>query len=333
VRNGVGAGQPLIEVVFLGTGAAVPTRERSLPSVMVLVSGCRYLIDCGEGAQRQLLLCGLGWRAPDAILITHVHLDHIVGLIGYLATLARMGHDKPIAVHVPPGSESTVEGMLRPLKLGGMIDLRHSHLTLPNLPRGSVSWFRLTHGEVPCRGYSFSVGGGWHLSAEALRKLGVPPGPLRRRLAEGEGVVLPSGVRVLPEQVRGDSRSVARVAVAGDCGSWEELAERVRGAILLVGEATYLERDNELARANGHLTTVDLTNAAAQAGVRWLVATHLSQRYSREEYLSELRQGFPQSYLAEDCLSVGITHAGEFFQRPYHKIGASCRGKLPQDVR
>jgi ribonuclease Z len=319
----MGTGQPLTEVVFLGTGAAVPTRERWLPSVMVLVSGCRYLIDCGEGAQRQLLICGLGWRAPDAILITHVHLDHIVGLAGYLATLARMGHEQPVVVHAPPGSESTIAGMLRPLRLGDMMDLRQSDATLPNLPHGSVSCFRLTHGEVPCRGYTFAVGGGWHLSADALQELGVPPGPMRRQLAEGKSVVLPSGVRVLPEQVRGDKRSVASVAVAGDCGCWEELAERVRGVTLLVGEATYLERDSELARANGHLTTGDLTKAAARAGVGWLVATHLSQRYSREEYLSELRQGFPQSLLAEDCLSVGIAHTGEFFQGPYHKIRTS----------
>jgi ribonuclease Z len=319
----MGSGQPLVEVVFLGTGAAVPTRERSLPSLVVLVSGCRYFVDCGEGAQRQLLVCGLGWRAPDAILITHVHLDHIVGLAGYLATLARLGHDRPVRVHVPPGSEPTVAGMLLPLRLGGMIDLRHSDGIIPGFADGGVSCFPLTHGELPCRGYAFTVGGGWHLSADALQEHGVPPGPLRRQLAQGEAVELSSGARVLPEHVRADQRTVASVAVAGDCGCWEELAERVRGVSLLVAEATYLERDIELARANGHLTTGDLARAASRAGVAWLVATHLSQRYSREEYLSELRQGFPRSVLAEDCLSVGLTHTGEFFQGPYHKIRTS----------
>ncbi len=319
----MGAGQPVIEVVFLGTAAAVPTRERSLPSLVVLVCGRRYVVDCGEGSQRQLLACGLGWRAPDAILITHAHLDHIVGLAGYLATLARMGHDQPVRVHVPPGSESTLAGMLLPLGLGDMIALRPSDGGIPGFSGGEVSCFPLTHSELPCRGYAFAVGGGWHLSPDALRRFGVPPGPLRRQLAQGKAVTLPSGVRVLPEQVRAGQRAVARLAVAGDCACWEELAERARAATVLVAEATYLERDVDLARANGHLTASDLAKAASRAGVGWLVATHLSQRYSREEYLSELRQGFPRSFLAEDCLSVGLTHTGEFFHGPYHKVRSS----------
>jgi ribonuclease Z len=125
---------------------------------------------------------------------------------------------------------------------------------------------------------------------------------------------------VVPDQVRSSFAPAIRLAFAGDSSSWEQLAKQVSGVDLLVGEATYLRRDESLARRNGHLTAEELALAARQAGVRWLVGTHLSQRYRPEEYLEELREVFPQSVVAEDFLSVRLTHAGELVQGPYHKV-------------
>ncbi len=210
--------------------------------------------------------------------------------------------------------------MLSSIGLGYMAEIRTGSGVLIEDSDATVSCFPLTHGDAPCAGYRFSVGGGWHLCPEALDRCGVPEGPLRRRLALGETVVLADGRTVLPADVRGDRRTALSAALSGDCALWEELAERTQGTTLLVGEATYLDRDRGLARKNGHITARELARAGLRAESTWLVATHLSQRYTREDYLSELHQVFPRAVLAEDCLSIGLTPAGELLQGPYHEI-------------
>src|ERR1700757_3314318 len=78
----------MFELIFLGTAAAVPSAERGLPALLVAKGANRFLIDCGEGTQRQLLRAGLGFRGLTHVLLTHAHLDHILGLSALLATLA-----------------------------------------------------------------------------------------------------------------------------------------------------------------------------------------------------------------------------------------------------
>jgi ribonuclease Z len=76
----------LFEVVFLGTAAGVPAIDRGLPALVVLHRERRFLVDCGEGTQRQLLKSGLGFRRLDRVLLTHGHLDHLLGIGGLVGT-------------------------------------------------------------------------------------------------------------------------------------------------------------------------------------------------------------------------------------------------------
>ena len=79
----------MFEVVFLGTSASAPSIRRGLPAAVVMHKEYRFLVDCGEGTQRQLLRSGLGFRRLDKILLTHGHLDHILGLAGLASTFSR----------------------------------------------------------------------------------------------------------------------------------------------------------------------------------------------------------------------------------------------------
>src|SRR5258707_14170852 len=79
----------MYEVHFLGTSASAPSVHRGLPAQVVMVKEFRFLIDCGEGTQRQILRSGLGFKKLNRILITHAHLDHILGLAGLLSTMIR----------------------------------------------------------------------------------------------------------------------------------------------------------------------------------------------------------------------------------------------------
>src|SRR5512136_2719001 len=79
----------MFEIVFLGTSASAPSVRRGLAAQMVIYRQYRFLVDCGEGTQRQILRSGLGFKRLDRILLTHGHLDHILGLGGLMSTFAR----------------------------------------------------------------------------------------------------------------------------------------------------------------------------------------------------------------------------------------------------
>ena len=79
----------MFELSFLGTSASAPSIHRGLSAQVVSFEDHRFLIDCGEGTQRQILRSGLGFRRLHRILITHGHLDHILGLAGLLSTFMR----------------------------------------------------------------------------------------------------------------------------------------------------------------------------------------------------------------------------------------------------
>src|SRR5271165_3715254 len=79
----------MFEVVFLGTSASAPSAHRGLPAQVVMFKDHRFLVDCGEGTQRQILKSGIGFKRLNRILITHGHLDHILGLAGLLSTMIR----------------------------------------------------------------------------------------------------------------------------------------------------------------------------------------------------------------------------------------------------
>ena len=78
----------MFEVVFFGTSASAPSIHRSLPAQAILAGEYRFLMDCGEGTQRQILRSGIGYKRLNRILLTHGHLDHILGLGGLVSTFA-----------------------------------------------------------------------------------------------------------------------------------------------------------------------------------------------------------------------------------------------------
>jgi ribonuclease Z len=89
----------MIELVFLGTSASAPSVDRGLSAAMVMHEDHRFLVDCGEGTQRQILRSGLGFKRLDTVLLTHGHLDHILGLGGLVSTFARWEAASHLAIY------------------------------------------------------------------------------------------------------------------------------------------------------------------------------------------------------------------------------------------
>jgi ribonuclease Z len=299
----------MFEVVFLGTAAAVPSAERGSPALLVSRGPARFLVDCGEGTQRQMMRAGLGFRGLGHILLTHMHLDHVVGLAGLLATrqLYQLGVIEIV------GSSETVAFARR--YLADTIGAEHesgyrlcrvSPGTMLSRPGWRLAAFAVAHRGTESLGYLFEEEGHRPLLPGRLEALGVPEGPERAALARGHPVVLPGGRHISPEMVQGPVVAGAKLAVVGDTEETASLIEPVRRADALVIEATFLERDAALARARGHLTAA-AAKLARDCEIGELLLTDISGRYKPQEILAEAASLFPRVGLAADFDRVSVT--------------------------
>lgn len=272
---------------------------------MVLHKEYRFLVDCGEGTQRQLLQSGLGFRRLDTVLLTHGHLDHILGLGGLASTFARWEMNSRLRIYGGSWALRRVQALM--LVVFGPTDppLEIQYIEIQPGPILEDETFQLfafpvTHRGPGCLGYGFVEKARRPFLAEEAERLGVPVGPERKRLVAGEPVTLADGRTIYPDQVLGPPTSGARLIYVGDAGRTEDLVEVARGADALVIEATYLEEEREVARDYGHLTAAQAAALAREAGVRQLFLTHISRRYSARQVLGEAAPIFPNTIVPDD---------------------------------
>jgi ribonuclease Z len=283
---------------------------------MVLHREYRFLVDCGEGTQRQLLCSGLGFRRLDRILLTHGHLDHILGLGGLVSTFGRWEAIEEIEIWGGKWALDRVERLMdvvfgpgrRPMRIefynirGGMLVEDGTF---------ALSAFPVTHRGPGCFGYVFEERARRPFLAERADALGVPKGPERGRLVRGESVTLDDGTVVEPEDVLGMEQRGARLVFVGDAATTRGLEDVTQGADALVIEATYMSRELDLARGFGHLTAREAAELARDAAVNTLILTHLSRRYYEREVLDEAQSVFPNTYIARDFDRFQIAKGGE----------------------
>jgi ribonuclease Z len=296
----------MFEVLFLGTAASAPSIHRGLAAHVVFVKEHRFLIDCGEGTQRQLLRSGVGFRRLNKVLITHGHLDHIFGLGGLLSTFVRWESLEEMEIYGAKGALDRIHDLIYGIVLRGerspvpihLIDLRtglffeDKDFTLSAFPvyhRGQDS-FGFIFEEKPRRPFI----------VEKAEALGIPIGPERAKLVRGESVTLPDGRHIQPDDVLGPDLPGARYVHIGDVGRTDNLLPYVQNAHALVMEATYLEAEAEMARQFGHMTAAHAARFAAQAGVKTLILTHISHRNRERDVLAEAQAIFPNTYVARD---------------------------------
>jgi len=296
----------MFELIFLGTSASAPSIRRNLSATMVLHKEYRFLVDCGEGTQRQLLRSRLGFKRLDKILLTHGHLDHILGLGGLVSTFSRWEAIPKFEIYGGTWALERVSDLIfgvvfRGVKPPLQIDL------IPIEPgvlmeddTFELSAFAVTHRGPGCFGYTFREKEKRPFLVDKAEALGVPAGPERGRLVRGETVTLADGTVVHPDQVLGPPIPGAKLVFVGDAARTGNLVEVASDADALVIEATYLSQDEKLAREYGHLTAAAAANLARQAGVRQLYLTHISRRYPGEAVLAEAKTIFPQTVVARD---------------------------------
>jgi len=312
----------VFELTFLGTSASAPSVQRGLSAHVVQHNEYRFLLDCGEGTQRQILRAGIGFKRLNRILITHGHLDHILGLAGLLSTFMRWEAIERLEIYAGRWALERIRILLYDVVLGGrrppmdlaLIPIREGEIFAAK--DITIEAFPVWHRGADSYGYVFAEKSRRPFLPAKAEALGVPAGPVRSELVAGKAVTLPDGRVVQPDDVLGPPRRGARYVHIGDVGRTDELVDVCREADALVVEATYLEEDAEMARKFGHLTARQAAELAAEAEVRHLILTHLSRRYRERDVLEEARQVFPQVSVARDFDLFVIKRDAVSLERP-----------------
>jgi ribonuclease Z len=314
----------MFEIVFLGTSASAPSVHRGLSAQVVIVKNHRYLIDCGEGTQRQLLKSGIGFKRLNRILITHGHLDHILGLGGLMSTFMRWESIESLEIWGGRWALDRVQDLIYGVVLRGAQSPMPLHLidvkpgALMENADYTVSAFPVIHRGRDCFGYAFQEKPRRPFLVEKAEALGVPAGPERARLVRGEAITLADGRVIRPDDVLGADLPGARLVITGDVAKFDGLAEAARNAHALVIEATYLDEDADLAAEFAHITAGQAARFAAEVGVQTLLLTHLSRRYRERDVLEEAQHYFPHPvYVARD-----FDHFVVAKDRPARKVEA-----------
>ncbi len=302
----------MFQTTFLGTSASAPSFHRGLSSHLVQHDEHRFLIDCGEGTQRQILQSGLGFKRLNRILITHGHLDHILGLAGLISTLARwetmdeleiVGGSQALAriedllfKVVFRGVRPAIKIQLRPIKEGLIFD--EDNFT--------ISAFPVFHRGPDCYGYLFEEKPRRPFLPKKAAALAIPPGPWRKDLVDGKTVKLPDGREIKPNQVLGPEQTGTRFAHVGDTGRTDNFFDVLRSVDTLVIEATYLQEDADMAQKFAHLTAHQAATFAKEAKIGHVLVTHISRRYRERDIVAEIRAAYQHASVARDFDSYQI---------------------------
>jgi len=298
-------------VTFLGTSAAAPTAQRGLPAVAVRREGEVVLMDCGEGVQRRVLSESLGLGSDMTILITHLHGDHVTGLLGLLQTMSLAQRRKPLNVVGPEKLLKWLEVTADLLHIGLTFPIRFSPAKPGVVLRTSGFRIRAARAAHSVEAFSYVVeepGRPGIFYPEKAKSLGVPEGKLWSRLQKGRSIAL-GGKRVEPLEVTGPRRVGRKIGYSGDTRPSERLARFFSGCDLLIFDSTFRDADREKAVERKHSTSLEAAEFAKKAKVRQLVLTHFSARYtSVSSLVREARRVFPNTVAASDGLSIEVTY-------------------------
>jgi ribonuclease Z len=295
-----------LSVVFLGTGGSVPSARRATACVLIRSGGARVLVDCGEGAQRQMIN-STGLVHVDDIYITHLHADHYLGLPGLLKTYDLLERQAPLRIAGPPGLHALFEAMRR---IFGKLRYKVELIELE--PGNAIEHagfemgaFAVEHG-MRALGYAYvEPERPGRFDVAAARGLGITDDRDFGRLQRGDTISV-NGSEVRPDQVMGEPRQGRKVVITGDTGPCEMTRVAAHAAQLLVHDGTFAIEESLRAAETGHSTARDAAQLAADAEVAMLAIVHVSSRYNVSKVLTEAREAFPKTVAPRDFDLVEI---------------------------
>ncbi|MCZ3364776.1 MULTISPECIES: ribonuclease Z [Methanobacterium] len=297
-----------MELVFLGTSSAIPTRHRNHSSIALKAFGEIFLFDCGEGTQLQMSKAKISPMKINNIFITHFHGDHILGLPGIIQSMAFRGRKNPLHIFGPKG---LVE-MVNIIRNFGYFSLTFE-IYMHEIDDGIIleeENYRVSCSKMNHTVLNFAYGIYEKRRPKFIREkaiaLGINPGPDFGKLQQGIPVKVGDKV-IQPEQVLGGERKGRKIVYSGDTTPSEGMVEFAKDADLLIHESTFEGIYGDKAYEMGHSTSVQAAEIAKKANVKRLILTHVSTRYKKSDILeSEAKEIFENSTVAEDFMEIEV---------------------------
>ncbi|WP_404960171.1 ribonuclease Z [Streptomyces sp. 147326] len=297
------------EFVVLGTASQVPTRHRNHNGYLLRWDGEGILFDPGEGTQRQMLRAGVAAHDINRICVTHFHGDHSLGLAGVIQRINLDQVPHPVTAHYPASGQKFFDRLRYATAYRETVPLREEPVTVDGpLAQGAtyVLEARLLSHPVESFGYRITEPDGRRMVPELLARHGVKGPDVGRIQRDGR-----LGEVTLDEV--SEPRRGQRFAFVMDTRLCDGVYALAEGCDMLVIESTFLDEDERLATDHGHLTAGQAARVARDAGVRHLVLTHFSQRYTDpSEFERQARAaGFEgELTVAEDLVRVPLPKRG-----------------------
>ena len=304
----------MIDLVLLGCGGNVPLPNRNLSSLFLNYKGKKNLIDCGEGTQVSMRMKNCGFKDIDLILITHLHGDHIIGLIGLLSTMGNSGKVNDLTIVGPQGITEAMNAIkvlieYLPYKIN-IIENPKDKVTLdehPVLKDLEVSTIELDH-STECLGYSLYFKRLPKFSRQRARENRVPQFLWSKLQKTPE--IFYNGKMYTSRMVLGDDRKGIKVSFITDTRFLLTIPDFIKGSDLFVCEGMYGD-DMDISKAvkNKHMTFTEAANLAKLGDVKQLLLTHFSPSISNpHDYLENATRIFPNTIIGEDRLSLSLNY-------------------------
>ena len=293
-----------MKIVFLGTSAAIPTEKRCLSSIVVKRGGELLIFDAGEGMQKNFLQAKLGINKKMKIFITHMHIDHCLGLIGFFQTMSLLGRTKKIDIYGEPRLREFIHENFRIINIGLafeiVIHIIDKEGVIASEDDYQISCCKADH-SIPA--YSFCITEDPRpgvFNVEKASKLSIPKGDLYRRLQHGEDVLV-DGKLIKSNEVVGPNRKGRKIGVSGDTRPSPELKDFFNSCDILIFESTYNHDYQTKAIETFHSTSTEAALLAKESHCIKLILTHFSSRYNDPNLLlDEARTIHKNVDLAED---------------------------------
>ncbi len=290
-----------MKIIFLGTGAAVPTKKRNHSAIGIKYGREVFLFDCGEGTQRQILYTDISPMKINNIFISHLHGDHILGLPGLLQSMSFSGRTDTLSIYGPSGIVSTVENIL---KVGGGFAINYKikvyelstsePMKILEYDDYEIYSYPVNH-SIPSLGYIFKEKKKPQLDLKKAKELGVKIGPDLRKLKEGIPVLSKDGNTIYPEDVLLPPKKGLCIGYSGDTLPVDDFGKFLKclGCTTLIHESTFDDSRIDNALETMHTTVSDAVRIGKISNCNDLILTHISARYDdegMEEYIKNVEE-------------------------------------------
>ncbi len=290
----------MIQVYFLGTGGGAPSKKRRLPAFLIKREGFSALLDCGEGTQYTFMEYGLSSVSLDLVGITHMHGDHVLGLVGLIESMGMLDRRKPLYVMGPPSLREFLLSSFEYTHFRPRFEIKfveeYENRDL------SVMKFNTCH-TVPSQGYIVQEKDRINLDVDRLKEIGVNEWSLMKKIKEGEDLVIDG--KVIHHEDFLIRRKGKRVIYTGDTRPCQSTVQASRDADLLIHESTFLDEPSAL--TYGHSNVGEACSIALESNVKLLALTHISARYPESgKLLDAAKRLFPRVVIPEDLSSLTV---------------------------